>query len=85
MDVQPTVDLHPRVSLDREFEGQVVVEAATLVHDREGPARVIAGVLDADGRRGWATSVDPAVFTDLVTVGLVGRPGHHAAGGTLEL
>lgn len=85
IDVQPTVDLQPRTVLDGEFVGAVTVEAATLIHDREGPSHVLAAVLDTEGRRGFAKNTDRTVFDAMVTEGLVGRPGNHRADGTIEL
>lgn len=85
IDVQDSVDLQPRTLLPADFTGSVIVEAATLLYDREGPANVIAAVLDTQGRRGFATNTDPAVFAELQSDGLAGRPGHHLAGGGLQL
>ncbi|MDO8391178.1 MAG: hypothetical protein Q7V57_11875 [Actinomycetota bacterium] len=85
IDVQATVDLRPRATFGDEFVGAVTVEAATLIHDREGPSHVIAAVLDGEGRRGFARNTDPAVFEAVVTEGLVGRLGDHRADGTVAL
>jgi acetyl-CoA C-acetyltransferase len=85
LDVQESVDLAPRATLPADWWGPVTVEAATLVFDRHGPARVIAGVLDATGARGWATSADPRLFEPLTTEGIAGQAGHRSSSGELAL
>jgi acetyl-CoA C-acetyltransferase len=85
LDIQETVDLDPRTALPADFSGAVTVEAATLVFDREGPTRVIAGVLDATGARGWATSTDPGLFGQVTTDGIAGQSGHRSSEGELAL
>jgi len=85
IDVQATVDLQPRIGFEPDYVGEVTVEAATLIHDREGPSHALVAVLDATGRRGFAKNTDPAVFDALLTDGLVGRSGQHVAGSTVTL
>ncbi|MET0143635.1 MAG: hypothetical protein ABW328_02470 [Ilumatobacteraceae bacterium] len=85
IDVQDEVELDPRGTIPEGWAGAVVVEAATVAYDRDGPSHVLAAVLDDDGRRGWATSRDPAHVATVESTGIVGLPGRRAGDGELRL
>lgn len=86
-DLQAEVDALPSRQLaeqvDPATDGEVVVEASTVMHDRESnPERAILATLLTDGRRAWAGSTDPAVLRELTTVETAGRRGTVDAEGT---
>ncbi|MET0146774.1 MAG: hypothetical protein ABW328_18595, partial [Ilumatobacteraceae bacterium] len=83
IDVQDAVDHAARRELPADWSGRAVVDAATVVYDREGPAHVIAAVRDGDGRA-WARSTDAAVIATTMDEGLAGAVVHRGATGTLE-
>ena len=85
IDVQDTVDLQPREPLALDFAGDVTIEAATLIHDRESASHVIAAVLDSTGARGFAKNTSVDVFAELTSVGLVGRSGRCTPDGFVHL
>jgi acetyl-CoA C-acetyltransferase len=54
--------------------GAAVVEAYTVMHDRDGqPERAIASCLLADGRRAWGTSIDAQLAAAMIDGEWVGR------------
>lgn len=73
-DLQAEVDAaQPRKPLADSYDGQAVVGAYTVAHDREGP-RVGLVVLDLpDGARTLARFHDPDLLIDAETTELVGR------------
>ncbi|OWY62210.1 hypothetical protein B7486_59660, partial [cyanobacterium TDX16] len=72
---QAKVDAFPQRELAEGHEGEVVIEAATVVHDREGqPEKAFAATLLPDGRRAWGTSTEPAVMSSLLDGECVGLP-----------
>ena len=85
VDAQDRVDLAPRDVLPEDWSGAVTVEAATVVFDRDGPARLVAAVLDHAGARAWAHSTDLALCTQAMTTGIDGVPAKRSAAGELLL
>ena len=85
LDVQDQVDLAPRDALPEGWSGSCTIEAATVIHDREGPSTLLAAVLDDQGARGWATSTDVTVWEAAVTEGVAGRPAKRSSDGGLLL
>jgi acetyl-CoA C-acetyltransferase len=69
---QAEVDALPTVEVDDAWVGPVTVESATVVHDREGPERVIVAGRTPAGRRTWCTGHDPDLMTAIETRELVG-------------
>ncbi len=64
--------------------GDVVVEAYSVMHDRDGnPERSILSCLLADGRRAWADTTDASVGRDMCDNEWVGRAVRIDASGTL--
>jgi len=85
IDVQEEVDLAPREVLPAEWAGACTIEAATVLYDRDGPAKLIAAVLDDTGARGWATSTAPDLFAEVERTGIAGLPAKRGAGAELLL
>lgn len=85
-DCQAEVDDVGSVELVTDHEGAVQIEAATVMHDRDGkPETAFLATRTPDGDRAWAASTDDEVF-DLVTVDEpVGVAAHRSADGTLSL
>jgi acetyl-CoA C-acetyltransferase len=66
-DVQATVDATPTREIAEAPSGTWTVETFTAAYDREGAPTVGSVVaLDADGRRGFGRSEDPAVLATLL-------------------
>ncbi len=84
IDCQDRVDLHERDPLPADFVGDVVVDAATVRFDREGPLDVLAAVRSGDGRRAWATNPDPDLVAQVMADGIAGLDATVDAG-TLAL
>ena len=84
-DCQDLVGDTPRPSLPAGWSGPVEVEAATVVHGREGPSHVLAAVLDGDGRRAFATTDASGVMAAVEDAGLAGAAGRLTAEGRLEI
>lgn len=85
LDCQDLVGGRPRAPLPDGTEGPVEVEAATVLHGREGPARALATVVDADGRRGFATTDDRAVMAAVESEGVAGALARLGPDGRLEV
>lgn len=76
----------PVAVADEAYDGPVTIEAATVVHDRDGaPELTIAAVRTPAGERSWATSSDPAAHTLVTTAEPVGAVASIDATGTLHL
>ena len=76
----------PREIAPTDWTGPVTVEAATVMHDRDGlPERTIAALLTDDGARTWGTSDDPAVHAVVTEAEPVGTKGVLHPDGTLAL
>lgn len=85
---QDDVDALPmRAAATRsEAEGAAVVEAYTVMHDRDGhPEQVIASCLLADERRAWGTSTDPQLAAHMMTEDPIGLPCALDRDGVLRL
>jgi acetyl-CoA C-acetyltransferase len=84
---QEEVDARPGRSLTTDHEGHVVIEAFTVMHDRDGsPTLAIAAVLTPDGERAWATSDADDVLAALLDGDEhVGDDAHRTAEGALGL
>jgi acetyl-CoA C-acetyltransferase len=87
---------HPQAEIDASFvptplaaddaEGPVTVEAATVMHDRDGsPELAIAAVRTPDGARTWATSRAPDVHELVLRSEPVGAAATITPDGTLHL
>ena len=82
---QAEVDALPRVEPDDAWVGRVVVESATVPHDRDGPTHALVAARTPEGRRCWCRSVDGALVDAAMTEELVGRAGARRPDGTVEL
>ena len=70
------------VELAGDWEGPVTVEAATVMHDRDGaPENGIVLTRTADGRRAWGTTSDADDMKLIVVEEPVGRQGSVDAAG----
>ena len=77
---QDVVDASPTRELATDYEGDVTVEAYTVMHSREGePENGIAAVLLPDGRRAWGTTNDEPTLAAMITEEFVARPAHLTA------
>jgi acetyl-CoA C-acetyltransferase len=85
IDCQAHVEHHQRAGAAVDWVGACVIEASTVVHDRNGPTHALAAVLTADGARSWARSTDPALMEAVATRGLAGGNAHRTADGTLHV
>jgi acetyl-CoA C-acetyltransferase len=84
-DVQDQADAAGRVEAADGWDGPVVVEAYTVMHDRDGvPENGIAACRTPDGRRTWGTTQDPGILAHMVTHETVGAAGE-VRSGTLHL
>ena len=83
IDVQDDVDLAPRDVLPDDWSGACTIEAATVVHDREGPAKLLAAVLDERGARAWSTSPDLGLCEQAATAGVDGLAAKRTSDGEL--
>lgn len=66
-DVQPAVDAVPTTPGDESFVGTGTLEAATVMHDPDGPAKGLAAVITPSGARTWAFTGDPDTMQWLMT------------------
>lgn len=85
IDCSPQVEHRRRMAAATDWSGVCTVEAATVVHDRNGPTHALTAVLTPDGARGWARSTDPVVMQAIGTEGLAGRSAHRTSDGTLHI
>ncbi len=82
---QVEVDALPARDVAAEHDGDVVVEAYTVMHSRDGePENGMAAVLLPDGRRAWGTTQEPEVLAAMLEEEFVGRPARLAATGALS-
>ncbi len=83
---QGEVDAAGGVELCDEWDGPVTVEAATVMHARDGERETgLFAVRLPDGRRTWANTTDDAVLEEVETTEVVGRPARIGRDGVLEL
>ena len=85
LDCQAQVEHRRRTTVATDWAGACIVEAATVVHDRNGQAHTLAAVLSPDGARGWARSNDGALMQTAITDGLARRHAHRSVDGTLHI
>jgi acetyl-CoA C-acetyltransferase len=71
---QAEVDALPARELCEDPDGELTVEAWTVMHDREGAPQtgILVGLLD-DGRRAWGTTGDADQLKVMLTEELGGR------------
>lgn len=83
---QAEVDALPRRELCEDPDGEVAIEAWTVMHDREGAPEtgILTGLLD-DGRRAWGVSTEPGVAKQMVTEDLAGRRARLRPDGAFEI
>jgi acetyl-CoA C-acetyltransferase len=83
---QAEVDALPSRELCEEPDGEVSVEAWTVMHDRDGAPEtgIVVGLLD-DGRRAWGVTTDADLVTTMVTEDLAGRRAGIRPDGAVDL
>lgn len=73
---QSLVDREPPVEVRAQYDGPALLEAWTVLHDREGnPELAMAALRTPDGGRTLARSADDEVLTRLMTEEAEGAPG----------
>lgn len=85
-DCQASADLRPRAALPADWAGDVSIEGATVVYDRQGPSHVLAAVRptgDQDAARGWANTTDRDLIELATTDGLGGVTFSRQSDGSL--
>jgi len=82
-DVQDVVDAVPSTPDDPSFVGTAVIEAATVMHDRNGAEAGLAAMITPNGARTWAMSSDESVMTMLMTDDAIGSTARVNADGRL--
>ena len=86
-DCQERVDLQPRAALDPLWSGPAVVEAATVVYDRNGPSHVMAAARpvgpDADSRV-WIKSGRAELIEQALAFGLAGVAVKRSTSGDIQ-
>lgn len=85
IDCQDDVVDNARAAVPEGWAGPGVVEAATVVYDREGPANVFAAMRTEDGARAFARTSDQDAMAEAMKVGIAGRAGERTAEGELRL
>lgn len=84
-DLQEEVDASPtRLGAD-EHDGDVEIEAYTVMHGRDGPERALVACLLPDGRRAWGNSTDAATMVAMTEDDFIGRKAHLARSGLLSV
>ncbi len=84
-DVQEAVDAIETTDLDESFAGEGVVEAYTVMHDRDGAEKLLAAVRTPAGARTWANSTDEALMSEAMITELIGQSAHVDADGVLTV
>jgi acetyl-CoA C-acetyltransferase len=85
---QAAIDALPRRTLATgdDATGSAVVEAYTVMHDRDGrPQQALAACLRSDGRRVWGTSLHPDTAAALLEGEWVGRHVRICSTGGLDV
>ena len=71
-DVQATVDAVPTTPDDPSFTGTGAIEAATVMHNRDGAETGLAAIITPEGARTWGMSSDGDVMSMLMTDDAIG-------------
>lgn len=83
---QDAVDALPRREVVDEVDGEVTIEAYTVMHDREGqPELGLAALRTADDHRAWGRCDDRGVLDSMVAEEWVGRVVRLSSDGTLSV
>lgn len=85
VDCQDTAELRARSELPADFAGPVVVEAATVIFDRQGPSHLLCSVIGADAARGWAKTAEPNAIALAMAQGVAGVEAQRHGDATLSL
>lgn len=71
-DVQAIVDAVPTTPGDPDFAGEAVIEAATVMHNRDGAETGLAAVITPAGTRTWAMTSEGDTMSMLMTDDAIG-------------
>ncbi|HVV35139.1 MAG TPA: hypothetical protein VHC63_00945 [Acidimicrobiales bacterium] len=85
IDCQGDVVDNARAGVPEGWAGEGVVEAATVVYDREGPANVFAALRTAEGARAFARTADESAMTEAMNHGIAGLAASRTADGELHM
>ena len=83
VDSQPGTDLDPRPDAPRDLAGPATVEAATVIHDREGPTHALLSCLREDIRV-FAKSSRPDLMAACTTGEIIGTSVHRDPSGFVD-
>jgi len=85
-DLQSEVDATPRREAADDYDGPVVVESYTVMHDRDGaPETGLFALLTPDGGRCWGSTNDGDTVVELEATECVGRAASLAPDGETHL
>src|SRR5262249_17817746 len=85
-DPQAEIDATPRRDAADDYDGDVSIEAYTVMFGREGePEVALLGCLTPDGARTWANCNDADTMRAMTVEEFVGRPAKLAMDGTLTV
>jgi acetyl-CoA C-acetyltransferase len=85
-DCQAEVDAVGSVELAPDWDGPVTIEAATVMHDRDGnPEKAFLATRAPDERRTWGVSTETDVMSLITDAEPVGLAAHRSPDGTLVL
>ena len=84
-DVQDEVDRVPATPVAESHQGDVTVEAYTVMHGQDGPEVGLCALQTADGHRTWGKVTDVSAATEMTTEDVIGRSGNLDGDGLLTL
>ena len=82
---QAEVDALPCVERTEDWVGEVTVESATVVFDREGPTHALIAARTPDGRRTWCSSTEASLMERVMSTEVIGCTGRRDLDGVLTL
>lgn len=82
---QAEVDAAPSRPVSEDYQGEVTVEAYTVMHNRDGADRVLAATLNPDGERRWAHTTDADLIATFMAEEVCGQAATVTATGELSL
>ncbi|MCP5028066.1 MAG: acetyl-CoA acetyltransferase [Actinomycetia bacterium] len=83
-EVQAEVDATPTRQVCESFDGEVAVEAYTIMHGHDGPEQALFALRLDDGRRAWGNSTDEDLMTAGMETELIGQRAQLRADGVVR-